>query len=93
MSDERRFRRQDERIELRQRMNNARKRLEKLDAHMFFDERGIVSNDEHQDRLSANAVELAEAVRDALDILNHLPEGYWRKHPTEYVIKMKLEDL
>lgn len=70
------------------RLARARARLEKTDAHMAFERSGRPN-----ERANANAVDFARAIRDALDILNDLPEGYWKKRPNEYNALLKLEDL
>ena len=89
MSDARRDRRLNSESEMRLRISKARKRLEKADAHMCFDARGKAVHD----RAAANDIDLAKAIRDALDVLNALPEGYWKKYPNEYNPLVKAKDL
>lgn len=55
---------------------------------MVFDERGGTN-----DRLEANAINFANAIRDALDLLNNVPNGYWKKYPAEYNKIVKIKDL
>ena len=81
---DRRIAYRDELGNLRSRVTRARRVLEALEVHKFSGEN--IAYD-------PSFKELYEAIRDALDVLNRLPPGYWRKKPIEYRFQMAIDDL